>query len=335
MRPLEMDDLSISTLCGYFRQDETSTDPDTFEYETCHLGLIDRSYSTDSEEDAYMRAWDRFARYVNHLNDTAREDVEYKVLYLGRHGEGWHNVALEKYGDKAWDNYWSLLEGDESSNWSDALLTPAGRDQALTASKCFQVSINPYLHQEKLYDGVTATPQHFYVSPLARCLETARVQFAQVHLGNEASLPQNRQFQFRPTVKEMLREENGCHTCDRRSSRTWIEQHYPEYVIEPGFAEEDKLWSANVRESWDRHRGRVVMVLRDIFEELRSGSDGSPEDVRRGKRETAFISMTTHSGTIDRILEVIGHRVFPVRPGGILPVLVKIERYKDRRVVDS
>ena len=171
-------------------------------------------------------------------------------------------------------------------------------------------------------------PQHFYVSPLARCLDTAHIEFARFHSTEDPSSPDRA---FRPIVKELLREENGRHTCDRRSSKTWIQQNHPECVIEPSFTEEDELWSADVREPWDAHRERVAEVLRDIFGELQGGSDGSTEGIRRRKRETAFVSLTSHSGTMVRMSEVLGHRKFPVSPGGVLPVLVKVEWSKNDR----
>ena len=37
--------------------------------------------------------WATFAAKIEQLNDDAPEGVAYKVLYLGRHGEGPHNVA--------------------------------------------------------------------------------------------------------------------------------------------------------------------------------------------------------------------------------------------------
>lgn len=37
------------------------------------------------------------------MNDKAEPAVQYKVLYLGRHGEGFHNVAESWYGTDAWD----------------------------------------------------------------------------------------------------------------------------------------------------------------------------------------------------------------------------------------
>lgn len=40
-----------------------------------------------------------------------------------------------------------------------------------------------------------------------------------------------------------------------------------------------------------------------------------------------YISVTAHSGTINSILAVTGHRKFDVSPGGMIPVLIKATRY--------
>jgi hypothetical protein len=40
---------------------------------------------------------------VTGLEAAKKEGESYKVLFLGRHGQGWHNVAEAKYGTKAWD----------------------------------------------------------------------------------------------------------------------------------------------------------------------------------------------------------------------------------------
>ena len=41
--------------------------------------------------------------HISTLNERAKSDERYHLLVLGRHGEGWHNVAEAKYGTKAWD----------------------------------------------------------------------------------------------------------------------------------------------------------------------------------------------------------------------------------------
>lgn len=37
------------------------------------------------------------------MNENSEENIQFKVLFLGRHGQGWHNVAESKYGTAAWD----------------------------------------------------------------------------------------------------------------------------------------------------------------------------------------------------------------------------------------
>jgi hypothetical protein len=68
--------------------------------------LIERNYPTDDvegKEEKEDKIWKRFERYVNSIVENAKEGESYKVLFLGRHGQGWHNVAESKYGTKAWD----------------------------------------------------------------------------------------------------------------------------------------------------------------------------------------------------------------------------------------
>ena len=45
----------------------------------------------------------KFEHYVWRLNRGSGRKVQYKVLYLGRHGEGYHNVAESYYGTPLWN----------------------------------------------------------------------------------------------------------------------------------------------------------------------------------------------------------------------------------------
>lgn len=102
----------------------------------------------------------------------------------------------------------------------------------------------------------------------------------------------------------------GEHTCDRRSAASVIASEYPQYRFEPGFAEEDVLWDPKNRES-DQHRNeRLACLLNDIF----------------AHDESTYISLTAHSGAITSILEVIGHRKFPLATGAVIPVVVEATR---------
>jgi len=59
------------------------------------LGLYRERLSnlTAEERDSKLQ-WEHFEEYVRHLNQQS-PDVAYKVLYIGRHGEGVHNHVEE------------------------------------------------------------------------------------------------------------------------------------------------------------------------------------------------------------------------------------------------
>ncbi|KAK5114609.1 hypothetical protein LTR85_010186 [Meristemomyces frigidus] len=275
---------------GFFLQQDPSTDSVTFDYSKHNLGLIDRSYETDSPEDAELTQWPRFERYVQHLTNFSSPGTSYKVIYMGRHGEGYHNVAEAFYGTKAWDDYWSKLDGNGTAFWSDAHLTDVGKEQALEAHVFFG---------EQLAWAKMPAPERYYVSPLYRCLQTANLTFSGLKLPSERP--------FAPVIKEMMREVMGEHTCDRRSSRTVIHEAFPDWTIEPGFAEEDELWQADHRETHDEHDVRSQALLDEVFT----------------NDESAFVSFTAHSGTIASMLRVSRHREFRLPTGALIPVLVK------------
>lgn len=70
-----------------------------------NFGLIERSYGSDASipEHHELTQWQRFEQELGSLNAQARVGTSYRLLFLGRHGEGDHNVAEAFYGSKAWD----------------------------------------------------------------------------------------------------------------------------------------------------------------------------------------------------------------------------------------
>lgn len=74
-------------------------------YQTAvNLGLINQTYDTDGHGGpANLTQWQRFDRKLSELNRQAPSGTEYKLLILGRHGEGWHNAAETYYGTPAWN----------------------------------------------------------------------------------------------------------------------------------------------------------------------------------------------------------------------------------------
>lgn len=144
-------------------------------------------------------------------------------------------------------------------------------------------------------------PQKYYTSPLHRCLATANVTFSGLELPDAQP--------FIPEVKELLREVNGVHTCDRRSNKKYLHSEFPPYIFEPGFAENDELWNADVRESDPDLDARLKRLLDDVFQNDKS----------------TYISFTTHSGATSALQRNLGHRLFRLQTGGLMPILVKAE----------
>ncbi|KIX02793.1 uncharacterized protein Z518_08735 [Rhinocladiella mackenziei CBS 650.93] len=284
--------IEYSTVTGYFLQDDDSTNATTFDYTATNFGLINQSYPTDPANAAFLTQWQRFSLVISSLQAHAPKNVDYKLLFMGRHGEGFHNAAESYFGTPAWNCYWSLLEGNETTVWADAHLTEAGIEQALKAN-AFWLS--------RIEDEKIPTPEHYYTSPLYRCLSTANLTFS--------GLPLPARHPFLPTIKAKLREGISEHTCDHRSNKTYIHNAFPTWKFEPGFPEYDQLWTGVTAETSAAQDYRSKQLLDDVFSSDRS----------------TYLSFTSHSGEIASILRVLGHRIFPLSTGAVIPVLVKAE----------
>jgi hypothetical protein len=59
-----------------------------------NFGLINRGYDTDREGDERLTQWQRFEKYVIHLSNTSPTGTSYKVVYIGRHGEGYRKSHI-------------------------------------------------------------------------------------------------------------------------------------------------------------------------------------------------------------------------------------------------
>lgn len=57
------------------------------------------------------------------------------------------------------------------------------------------------------------------------------------------------------------------HTCDKRRTRSWIHERFPDFDFEVGFSEEDPLWDPEVRETKAEVAERARRALDHIFED--------------------------------------------------------------------
>ncbi|KAH6975968.1 histidine phosphatase superfamily [Ilyonectria sp. MPI-CAGE-AT-0026] len=262
-----------------------------------HLGLVPgKKYPSDDASSPDQRDWVRFAAYVKWLNETTPDNVVYKVLYLTRHGYGYHNKKHAEVGTVEWDSKVSFLNGDDKETWFDAHLTDVGIQQAR--------DLNTFWTDLIATDGAPL-PQTLFTSPLARCLQTTEYIFGPLMVAHTRP--------FQPIVKELLRERITLHTCDLRRPASWIRENYPAYELEDGFAEADSFGRDGHAETDDEHVARKQAALEDIW-----------------SRECGdVVSLTVHSYAIRAIQAACGGKTCRTREGTSIAILVKGERSAD------
>ncbi|KAG8829042.1 hypothetical protein FRC17_007181 [Serendipita sp. 399] len=276
-------DYEVAT--GWFIQDnstEVVTLPQSF-------GLLDPTEN----------GWNKIKDFIAKANGDDRvPGTIHKLLFLGRHGQGWHNVAESKYGTEVeWDRYWSKLNGDGELVWGpDPDITPLGIEQATSINKMWR---------EELPKGIPL-PESMYTSPFRRAIHTQTISFAGWYYPNGTEAGMEITASIPKIVIEELHETSGEHTCDLRNNKTVIQQEYPFLAFENSFVEVDPYWTPDHRETQAEQDVRSRRALDKIIT-----ADGT------------YISVTSHSGTMASIFRIIGHKPYPVTPGGVVPVVVK------------
>lgn len=278
----------FSHVKGMFRQTVPEIDDMKFNYVFEDFGVI-----TD---------WDDTVKRLRKLNKPKLSDrltlgkktkTKYKLLLLGRHGEGFHNLAARKYKGKEWIDKWRFLGTDGVINW--------GPDPELTEKGKLQAAENEVFLKSQLLKGMPI-PSKFFVSPLKRSVETMFIEW-------EGLVEE-------PMVVESLRETIGMNLCHKRSKKSIIQQGYPSLSFEQDFPEDDVLDTrySHEREMLWQQFIRINLFLQDIFGNKLGVTD-----------EDEVISITCHAGTIRAFITVVGHRNFTIPKGGMIPILVKAE----------
>ena len=177
------------------------------------------------------------------LLDTLEQDTErgvhYKLLFLQRHGEAWHNVIKERVGDDRWKTV-----GVEDSYDGITLF-----DDSLTKDGLSQVRDLSTKWVEEIEKGAPL-PRSHYISPLQRTLRTHELTWGPSQPG---------------LIVESLRERYGVYTCYERHNKSWIRDNYPNLEFEDGFREFDDLWESDRREPKWHVDSRVEHFLNGLF----------------------------------------------------------------------
>ncbi|CED82588.1 Predicted phosphoglycerate mutase [Phaffia rhodozyma] len=275
---------NYSVVSDIFIQDSPTFNATDYNALNASFGLIDQSKDR----------WRNFQKKIHQLNQESDDLTSYKVIYMARHGEGYHNQAQAFYGDAAWDCFFSQLNTDGNQTWGpDAHLTPAGILQA--------EAVNAAWKNESKWD--IPLPQVLYSSPMTRSMDTLNITWHDILL-NKGYVPQ---------VKENWRETIGLHTCDKRSNKTAIAARHPGWDIEPSFTEQDQLWNPVYEETRVIQALRIQQMLNNIF----------------ATDDSTYISITAHSGVITAFFTAINHQAFHVQTGGVVPVVIKAVGHKN------
>lgn len=257
----------------YFAQSDENTDDFKFHY---------------GQDFGIKGTWDHLISEINQLNKQSHE-VQYKVLFLARHGQGYHNVVVRKYGPEQWRAKWHSLGTD-----GDIVYGP---DPELTEIGINQGKENNQIWAQQIKNGCPV-PSKYFVSPLQRSCMT-------LLLTMKGLMPSNTNV----LIVEKIREIIGYHLCNKRSTKTEILKKFGDdnFITEPGFTENDELYTEE-EETFDHHCIRVNDFMQQLFNDY---------------RDDEFINVTSHGGTIKCFLAVIGHRRFTISTGGMIPVVIR------------
>ncbi|KAE8264508.1 hypothetical protein A4X03_0g895 [Tilletia caries] len=243
--------------------------------------------------------WGDVVQEVRRLNEVG--GGVYKLVYVGRHGQGVHNLAEAKYGTEAWDDDWSHRNGDGELVWGpDPLLTSLGEQQAEDVNEEWRLRLH---NPNSTPSQKPPLPQRLYSSPFTRALETAKRTYMGVY-GSEGK---------EQLILEGLRETIGGHTCDMRSPKSVIAKRFPApaFEFEPGFAEGDMLFNSE-----EELVERLQETLSRIFSPA-TGTDVASSDGAQ------VIAISCHSGVMQALFRLTGHRFFTPKTGALVPMVLK------------
>ncbi|ODV84534.1 hypothetical protein CANARDRAFT_29071 [[Candida] arabinofermentans NRRL YB-2248] len=290
---------------GFFKQSDINTDD-------LHFDFIDESFGLK------LNSWDELIEKLKDLNSNCSENECYKLLFCARHGQGYHNLAVEILGSEAWDAHWSKIEGTTLDNgekivWGpDPFLTKLGEDQAKELNKAWIKQI----------ENGCPVPTRFFSSPFTRSMTTLIGTWNGIVIQEDGADPKTllKPPRQQVIIKEDLRETIGEHLCDKRSSKKIIEERASKYgfIFEDGFEDEDVLYKDDWRESVSEHSLRANSFLQDLFE-------GFPNDI--------FVNCTSHSGTIRALITALSHRKFAIPTAGTIPIVIKGTRVKPETII--
>jgi len=204
---------------------------------------------------------------------------------------------------------------------ADPRLTATGEEQARRARAAWE--------RELSHDVPVPVPQRFYCSPLTRAIRTLELTFENVlpepprPVILEVASQMPRCLSTNTFTTQNCREEYGEHTCDKRRTRTELQDEFPGIVFEERFEEEDVLWTT-IHESKASVERRAKLVLDRIFQNDHDATCALSPYLPSNQDLSIDldISITAHSGWINAFLRVIGRNEYALPTGGTCHTLL-------------
>lgn len=291
---------SFSIVEGFFKQSSVDTDDSSYNSLDDHFGL-------------QLESWTELIEKLKELNKSVKDPSKerYKLVFCARHGQGYHNKAVEIWGIKAWDDHYSHLEGATAPDgtimkWGpDPFLTEKGEKQAELMHQVFNTEINKF---------GCPIPTKLFSSPFTRSAQTLTITMNNICIYNDnesdkSTINDKRLF---PLVIENLRETIGSHLCDKRSDKETFENRMKGwgFQFEDGFQHDDIYYKDDWREPVHQQALRANSFLQHLFD----ADDYLEDDV---------VYCASHSGEIKALIVATGHRQYSVPTAGMIPMLIK------------
>lgn len=144
-----------------------------------------------------------------------------KVIHFQRHGQGFHNMICDIWREKGLP-----IDFDSTDPNLNPVIRPEFLDPPLTETGRQQC-------KEKRSECAELSPELLIVSPLLRCIQTAKLSF-QDHLPNNSDC--------KWLSHEGCREELGLLVGNKRRPISDIKLDHPDIDFSPIEYDEDKLW---------------------------------------------------------------------------------------------
>ncbi|KAK6204661.1 histidine phosphatase superfamily [Scheffersomyces amazonensis] len=285
---------SFEVVEGFFKQADDNTDDAKFNYAVEDFGRL--------------KSWSEIKQDLQKLNENAASNEQYKLIFFARHGQGYHNVIVEKYGIEEWHKHRRFQTTDGELTYApDASLTPVGIKQAKENNEAWK---------RELSLGAPV-PSKFFVSPLQRSSQTLVLTWNDLK-------PES----LKPLITPLIRETMGESLCDKRSPVAVIKERFSKYgfVIPEDMPEDDIDFRNDLRETMPEQTFRVHSFLQGLFDE---DIDSDNKVDKESAHANTFISTTSHAGTIRCFIVALKHRHFTISTGGMIPICIKGTRRVD------